>query len=207
MSVSSSTSQISYAGNTSAVTAYPIPFPFQLTADITAVLITVSGAATPLVNGTDFTVTGGGGLTGSLVTAVAVINTSTVTIFRAVPVTQLSSFTTGDKLPAKAIEYALDKLTMILQQIALLVSPNSAFASGSAPFVLGLGAVGGSPAWVPVSTAPLADGAITPVKLSTGHPTWDAAGNLTATSFNGSFSGTLAGNSLNQAFALALIFG
>lgn len=44
------------------------------------------------------------------------------------------------------------------------------------------------------TTAKLANAIVTPAKLSTGGPTWDASGNLTATSFVGPVTGAVTGN-------------
>ena len=51
--------------------------------------------------------------------------------------------------------------------------------------------------WIPqgaAATATISDGTVTPAKLSTGKPTWDASGNLTATSFIGPLTGAVTGN-------------
>jgi len=40
----------------------------------------------------------------------------------------------------------------------------------------------------------IADGGISPVKLSTGNPSWDTSGNLTATRFIGPITGAVTGN-------------
>jgi hypothetical protein len=45
-----------------------------------------------------------------------------------------------------------------------------------------------------VTTSKIADANITPAKLSTGGPTWNTAGTLTATTFSGNVTGNVTGN-------------
>jgi hypothetical protein len=203
MSVSSSTSRVSFVGNNSTTTAYVVPFVFFDATDL-SVVVNTGGVPTTLVNGTGYTVTGGSGATGSLLTTAAIPATSTVIITRSVPYTQLTSFTTGDRLPAASIEKALDKLTMSAQQLSRNNLPDTSTASGAGPYVLQSSTAGADPAWVPQSssnlepnsiTTPLIlNGAVTYEKLSTGGPTWNASGTLTATSFNGPVTGAVTGN-------------
>ena len=191
MSVSSSTSTFSYTGNGSTTTAYTVPFNFYDAADLKVYSVDASGTSTLLTITTNYTVSGGGGSTGSVTTTAAIPSTRTVLIQRVVPYTQLTSFTTGDRLPANSIETALDKLTMEAQQLSRNTLPDTAITSGSAPYVLGMSSAGTSPYWVSQTASAIADGSITASKLSTGHPSWDASGNLTATSFVGNINGAV----------------
>ncbi len=202
MSVSTLTSQVTYAGNASTSAAYPVSFPFFDATDL-SVVVNTGGVPTTLVNGTGYTVTGGSGSTGSIVTTSAVPATSQVIIARNTAKTQLTSYTTGDRFPALTHERALDKLTMLVQEATVSSLPPTATASGSAPYVLQASSAGATPAWVPQSAGGIAAGAITntmlagsitPDKLSTGAPTWNAGGTLTATSFNGPVTGAVTGN-------------
>jgi hypothetical protein len=196
MSVSTTVSSVTYTGNASTSAAYTVPFQFF---DSTDLLVVVSTAGVPatLVNGTGYTVTGGSGSTGSIVTTSAIPATSQVIITRNTAKTQLTSYTTGDRFPATTHERALDKLTMLVQEATVSSLPPTATASGSAPYVLQASSASATPAWVPQSAGGIAAGAITntmlagsitPDKLSTGAPTWNAGGTLTATSFNGNAS-------------------
>ena len=204
MSVSSDTSSISYVGNNSTTTAYVVPFAFFDSTDLKVYALSATGVSTLLTLTTNYTVSGGAGTTGSVTTTAAIPSTNTVIITRSVPYTQLTSFTTGDRLPAASIEKALDKLTMSAQQLSRNTLPDTAATTGSAPYVLGVGVAGAAPSWVPQAaanlqpnsiTTPLIDnGAVTPEKLSTGGPVWDASGNLTAASFNGPVTGNVTGN-------------
>jgi hypothetical protein len=179
-----------------------VPFQFFDSTDL-LVVVSTAGVPTTLVNGMGYTVTGGSGSTGSIVTTSAVPATSQVIITRNTAKTQLTSYTTGDRFPALTHERALDKLTMLVQEATASSLPPTATASGSAPYVLQASSAGATPAWVPQSAGGIAAGAITntmlagsitPDKLSTGAPTWNAGGTLTAISFNGPVTGAVTGN-------------
>jgi len=202
MSVSSTISSISYSGNASTSAAYPVTFPFFDATDL-SVVVNTGGVPTTLVNGTGYTVSGGAGTTGSITTTSAVPATSQVVITRNTAKTQLTSYTTGDRFPASTHEKALDKLTLMVQEATANNLPATATASGTAPYVLQASSPGATPAWVPLSSGGIAAGSITNAmlagsitagKLSTGGPTWDTSGNLTATSFVGPVTGAVAGN-------------
>jgi hypothetical protein len=200
MSVSTTASQVTYAGNASTSAAYPVSFPFFDATDL-SVVVNTGGVPTTLVNGTGYSVTGGNGTTGSITTTSAIPATSSVIITRSTAKTQLTSYTTGDRFPATTHERALDKLTMLVQEATTI--PDTATASGAAPYVLQASSAGATPSWVPQSSGGIAAGAITntmlaggitPEKLSTGGPVWDASGNLTAASFVGPVTGNVTGN-------------
>ena len=183
-------------GNNSTTTGYVVPFAFQLPSDLVVVKRDASGNVTTLsLASGDYTVTQNANLSGGTVyTTTAWDATNTLVISRVVPLTQLLTLIPGAKEPADAITSAFDKLTYITQQIARSACPDTIGAQGVGPYVLGLSVAGNAPYWVPqtAATVPLASilytqlyGNIPSSKLSTGAPTWDAAGNLTATSFNG----------------------
>jgi hypothetical protein len=210
MALPTSTSSVSYAGNGSTSTLYPVPFVFFLPTDL-SVYAVVGGVSTKLVNGTDYTVTGGGfDQTGNISTSVAYPSTTTIIINRNVPYVQATSLTTGDEFPAVSMEQALDNVVMQTQQLSRNTIPDTATASGVAPYVLQANSVGATPAWVPQSSGGIAAGAITntmlaggitPSKLSTGALTWDTSGNVTAT---GTVTApTVVGNLTGTASAIA----
>ena len=119
MSVSTTTNRVQYAGNNSTVTSYPIPFYFQDEEWINVQIVNAAGYTTTLALGDDYAITGAGDPEGGeLTTVLAYPNTSNLTIFRAVPITQLIDLVYNDRLPAAQIELALDKLTFIAQQLA-----------------------------------------------------------------------------------------
>jgi hypothetical protein len=113
MAVQADTSRVQYAGNASTTQAYPVPFPFFSTTHLRCI-VTTNGVDAPM----NFVATGEGNPNGgSLTTVTAVPATSTVTIYREVPATQTTSYVEGGDFPAASHERALDKLTMLVQQI------------------------------------------------------------------------------------------
>lgn len=82
---------------------------------------------------TDYTVAGVGNPTGSVTLVVALPVGQTLTIIRNVPKTQEADYVQNDDFPAESHENALDKLTMITQQINEVVDRTVTFpASDSA---------------------------------------------------------------------------
>jgi hypothetical protein len=116
MAVQSDTSSISYTGNNSTTTSYAVPFVFLENAHLAATAkVTATGVETAV---TLTNHTGAGDANGGTVrTAVAVPATSTLTIFRVVPATQTTTYQEGGDFPAASHERALDKLTMLAQQV------------------------------------------------------------------------------------------
>lgn len=115
MAVQSDTSRIQYAGNNSTTTSYAVPFVFQENSHLKAIARTAAGVET-VVTLTNHT--GAGNVNGGTVrTAVAVPATSTLTIYREVPITQTTIYQEGGDFPADSHERALDKLTYITQQL------------------------------------------------------------------------------------------
>jgi hypothetical protein len=116
MAVQSDISRISYAGNNSTSTSYAVPFVFLENDHLKAIAKTSAGVES-VVTLTNHT--GAGDVNGGTVrTAVAVPATSTLTIFRDVPITQTTIYQEGGDFPAASHERALDKLTQISQQNA-----------------------------------------------------------------------------------------
>jgi hypothetical protein len=115
MAVQSDTSRISYAGNNSTSTSYAVPFVFLENTHLKAIAKTSAGVES-VVTLTNHT--GAGDVNGGTVrTAVAVPATSTLTIYRDVPITQTTTYAEGGDFPAASHERALDKLTTITQQL------------------------------------------------------------------------------------------
>lgn len=124
MTVSSTTNRVSYTGNGS-TTAFPFPYAFLSTADLTVIETTVAtGVQRTLALTTDYTISGtadatGAYLSGGTVNAVtAPASTVIWTILRDPTITQLVDIVDGDALPASSIEGPLDRLTMIAQRLA-----------------------------------------------------------------------------------------
>lgn len=123
MSVQSSTSRIQYVGNVSTVTPYVVPFYFFANSHLVVVVTDEDGADITLTLTTDYSVTGAGVISGgSIVTVAAIPATSTVTIYRSVPLTQETVYSENADFPAQTQEAALDKLTMIVQQLSRAVT-------------------------------------------------------------------------------------
>lgn len=117
MTVASTQNHIEYTGDGSTQT-FSVPFYFILNSDISAIRCDTSGNFTELVNGTDFTVTGGGSDSGGVVTLSAIPPAGyTILIFRDPPETQETKYYENGKFPASSHEAALDKLTMLIQSM------------------------------------------------------------------------------------------
>jgi hypothetical protein len=115
-------SAVSYTGNNSNVTAYPVTFPFFEDGDLSVCVIELNGGRTPLALNSDFSVSGGNGETGSIQTTEAIPSTKKVLIERTVPLTQPTAFKYLGKFPSASVDRALDRLTMQVQQVARDVS-------------------------------------------------------------------------------------
>lgn len=117
MTVSSSTSRVSYSGN-GATVVFAVPFYFLANSQLLVVLRSSTGVETTQVLGTNYTVTGAGVLTGGTVTMTAAPAAgTTLVISRNVPLTQETDLQPNDRLPAETLEQSIDKLTMITQQL------------------------------------------------------------------------------------------
>lgn len=118
MTVSSTTSRVSYAGNGSTL-AFTVPFYFLDNTHLRVVLRNTAGVEVVQTYVTNYSVTGAGVLTGGTVNmGIAPPTGSTLTILRSVPATQLADYVPNDPFPAETHERALDKLTMLAQQLA-----------------------------------------------------------------------------------------
>jgi len=119
MTVSSTTTSVSFTGNGS-TTSFAVTFPFQgtgTTAELTVVQRTIAtGAEATLSYTTHFTVTGGNGLTGTVVAASAPADSVQWHIRRNTTTTQTVDYVTNDPFPADTHELALDRLAMAGQE-------------------------------------------------------------------------------------------
>jgi|GEM_PF-2936144 len=117
MTISTTQRKIEYAGN-GATTVFAFPYRFLLASDLSAVLVLADESTVPLSQGTDYTVTGAGDDEGGDVTlTVAPALGQRLVLFREVELTQETDYISGDPFPAETHERALDKLTMIDQQL------------------------------------------------------------------------------------------
>lgn len=130
MTLSSTTSKIQYTGNGSSV-SFSFPYVFFVPSDLSVTLFDTSlnQAVTPapVLNGAgtyDYTVSGTqDAVSGEYLTGAAVVfNTAPlgnhrITVARAVAALQQTAFVDNSKFPASAVNAALDRLTMLVQQV------------------------------------------------------------------------------------------
>lgn len=103
-----------YSGNGS-TTTFAFNSIFQNPGDLVVIQV-VAGVATTLVLGTHYTVTGGGGATGSVVFVVAPAVGTTIVIVAVPPIQQSVNFAGGGAFPAATANTALDYLTELVQR-------------------------------------------------------------------------------------------
>jgi hypothetical protein len=117
MTVSASTSRADYTGN-GTTTVFSVPFYFLDNTHLLVYKTTVAGVTSTMALTTDYTVTGAGSPSGGSITmAVAPSSGETIAILRNVPLDQTTNYVANDPFPAESHESALDKLTMIAQQL------------------------------------------------------------------------------------------
>ena len=120
MTISTTTTRTTYNGN-GVTTVFTIPFRFLVNGDIVVVSVSAAGVETTKTLTTDYTLTGAGDDAGGTVTMlVAPANGTRLIIYRDTDIVQETDYISGDPFPAEAHERALDRLTMIAQEI----SPN-----------------------------------------------------------------------------------
>jgi len=132
MTVSASTSRADYTGN-GVTTAFTVPFYFLDNTHLIVYRTQLStGVVTTLALTTDYTVTGAGVSSGGTVTClVAPTSDQRISILRNISLDQLTHYVDNDPFPASSHENALDKLTMIAQQLteainrAVTAAPNA----------------------------------------------------------------------------------
>jgi hypothetical protein len=114
MAISSQTTTVSYTGNASTVTPYPVTFRYDEAAWVVVEEIDLDGVVTTLSLGTDYTLTGTGiATTGNVVTGGGAIPaTSTLRISRNTALTQTVALAVNGVIPSATIEAEFDKLTM-----------------------------------------------------------------------------------------------
>ena len=113
MAVQTTTSRISYTGNSA---SYVFAYNFQILSQ-SHLQVYVSGVLKTL--GTDYTVSGVGAATGGNVTFTsAPVAGEAIVINRNVPVNQLVTTVNNDTIFAGVFDQAIDKLTMIAQQLS-----------------------------------------------------------------------------------------
>jgi hypothetical protein len=114
MTVSAGTARNTY---TAAGTTFPYTFRILAETHIQVILRDPVGAETTLTLGTDFTVDSVGYEGGNVETVEEYGSDYTIVLLRNVPAEQQTDYTENDEFPAEAHEEALDKLTMLVQQL------------------------------------------------------------------------------------------
>ncbi len=120
MAIQSETSTVQYEG-THEDLEYNVPFLFFDEEDLIVMVTNADGVAHRKELHTHYTVSGAGRTEGGMVTLTAeagIDDDSVVTIYREVEATQKTIYEEGSEFPAKSHERALDKLTMLHQQLA-----------------------------------------------------------------------------------------
>ena len=117
MTISTTTSRISYNGN-GVTTVFAFPYRFLANGDLVVLAVSAAGVETVKTLTTDYTLTGAGDDAGGSVTMlVAPASGTRLVIYRNTPITQETDYISGDPFPAETHERALDRLTMIAQEI------------------------------------------------------------------------------------------
>lgn len=118
MSLATTVNKVQYTANGS-TTAFSFPYKFNTNSDLVVTETNLStGVDTVKTLTTDYTVSGAGNAGGGTVTfVVAPVNGRRITIERVVALTQETDYQPDDDFPAEVHEAALDKLTMIAQQL------------------------------------------------------------------------------------------
>ena len=117
MTISTTDSRISYNGN-GVTTVFSFPYRFLANGDLVVLSVSSAGVETVKAIVTDYTVTGAGDDAGGTVTMVVAPAVGTrLIIYRDTDITQETDYISGDPFPAETHERALDRLTMIAQEI------------------------------------------------------------------------------------------
>ncbi|CEK06236.1 right-handed parallel beta-helix repeat-containing protein [Escherichia coli] len=117
MTVSTEVDHNEYTGN-GVTTTFPYTFRIFKKSDLVVQVVDLNDNITVLTLDTDYTVTGAGGYVGgNVILATALANGYQISISRELPVTQETDLRNQGKFFAEVHEDALDKLTMLIQQV------------------------------------------------------------------------------------------
>jgi hypothetical protein len=114
VTITATPSEIAYS-TTGGIASYAIPFPFDTSADLKVTLTDSSGNISIITTG--FTITGGGGSTGTITPSPVFADSQTLTILDNPVLTQPTDYTDNDAFPADSHEKALDRLTRICKRL------------------------------------------------------------------------------------------
>lgn len=139
MTIAKTDARKQYAGD-DVTTAFAFPFRFFADSDLQVfLLVNATGVETLQTLTTHYSVSNNGDETGGTVTMVTEPATGeTLTILRGIPQTQGTDYAANDPFPAKTHEDALDRLTLLVQQLQeelgrSLIAPASDSASVELP--------------------------------------------------------------------------
>ena len=118
MTVSTSTAKAGPYAGSGTTGPFTVPFRFLENSHLRVIKRSTTGVETDLVLTTDYTVSGAGSASGTVTLTRPLLTGEKLTILRNVPLTQDADYVAGDAFPAETHERALDKLTMITQQLA-----------------------------------------------------------------------------------------
>lgn len=119
MTVSSALNRKAYTGDDATVAFATSPVVFFDESDLKVyVVTTATGAAVLKTITTDYTVSGGAGSTGTVTMLTAPASTETLVIVRELSLVQEVDFVNNEAMNAEVAEDALDKLTMMAQQLS-----------------------------------------------------------------------------------------
>lgn len=117
MTISTTASRVDYVGDDFS-TAFAVPWPFFGPGELRVIRRTIAtGAEAVLVLGTDYTVTGGNGATGTVTATTAPPSTVQWTILRNTNRTQEIDYQPNDPFPAETHERALDRIVAVVQEV------------------------------------------------------------------------------------------
>jgi hypothetical protein len=117
MTISTTTTRIAYQGD-GASTAFAVPFPFFAADELEVIERDLAaGTETLRTLGTHYTVAGGAGAAGTVTAASAPTAAVQWVIRRRTARTQATDYTPNDPFPAETHEKALDRLTLIAQDL------------------------------------------------------------------------------------------
>lgn len=121
MSITTTDSRIEHTGTGAGPAPYAAPFVFWLTSELLVrhihTIAAGSAGRTTLVEGVDYTVSGGAGATGTVTVTPVIAANEILTIDRVLPLTQLFDFDGTGVFPSVNAQTTADKCTALLQQI------------------------------------------------------------------------------------------
>ena len=124
MTINATATTLSYDGNGS-TTAFPVSFQFfgtATTAELKVIEVTISTGAEALkTNGSDYTVSGGNGATGTVTASTAPASGKRWVIIRNTTNSQNVDYVENDAFPAEIHERTVDRLTALVQEIATIL--------------------------------------------------------------------------------------